>query len=330
MLLAETKVEPKRMKVEKLHAGFGRALAAAQEFVGATAPNPPVGCAVLDAEGDTLAIAAHQKAGAPHAEALAIQKCRDGGVLDRIDTIIVTLEPCNHHGRTGPCTAAILATPARYLWIGVRDPNPHVAGGGAHALRTAGLNVQFWPDDRSAKRLIAPFLKLKTTGLPFVTVKQALDMKGSMVPPPGQTTFTSPAALTFAHQLRKRADAILTGSGTVLCDAPLFTVRHVEDFAGKRRPLVVMDRRRRISDAYYSMAVANGFDVMTGDFLPDVMRDLGTAGVMEVLVEAGPLLTAEILSSGIWDEHVVIQQSSPTDNISVTRNTELKNVLRHH
>lgn len=329
-MLAEMKYDPNSAAVEKLHAGFARALAAAQEYEGATAPNPPVGCVILDDSCNELAVAAHQKAGQLHAEALAIQKCRDAGVVDRIHIIIVTLEPCNHQGRTGPCTAAILATPAKHIWIGARDPNPQVLGGGVGVLQAAGVDVQFWPDAKSALRLIAPFKKLKSTGLPWVTVKQALDINGSMIPAVGQKTFTSPSSLMLAHELRKRADAIITGSGTVRADAPLFTVRHVADFANKRRTLVVMDRRRRISQDYISAATANGFDVVIGDSFLDALRLLGEAGVMEVLVEAGPLLTTEILSSGFWDEHVMIEQSPSTDKITITQNQGFKNVFRHH
>ena len=98
------------------------ALLEAPKFEGATAPNPPVGCVLLDRDGNVLSIAAHQKAGALHAEALAIKQCDDPA---RIHTVVVTLEPCNHTGRTGPCTEAILATPARQVWIGMADPNPH-------------------------------------------------------------------------------------------------------------------------------------------------------------------------------------------------------------
>jgi diaminohydroxyphosphoribosylaminopyrimidine deaminase / 5-amino-6-(5-phosphoribosylamino)uracil reductase len=320
-------------EVEKLHAAFGRALQAAQAFAGATAPNPPVGCVILDVAGHELAVAAHQKAGGLHAEALAIQKCRDAGVVAQIYSIIVTLEPCNHYGRTPPCVAAILTTPARQVWIGAQDPNPHVQGGGAAALRLAGLQVQFWPDAAlvlQAQRLIAPFAKLKSTGVPWVTVKQALNVSGSMFPAVGQKTFTSQASLKLAHKLRKRADAILTGSGTVLADAPLFTVRHVPDFTGKRRKLIVMDRRKRVSQDYISEAAANGLDVVISLSASEALHILGEAGVMEVLVEAGPSLTESVLSSGLWDEHVLIQQAVPQDNITVTQNKEFKNVLRNH
>jgi diaminohydroxyphosphoribosylaminopyrimidine deaminase / 5-amino-6-(5-phosphoribosylamino)uracil reductase len=131
VLRAEVTPNQIEADVGRLQAAFGHALQAAVEFEGATAPNPPVGCVILDADGNELAVAAHRAAGQPHAEALAIQKCREAGLAERIHTLIVTLEPCNHQGRTPPCTSAILATPARQIWIGAQDPNPHVEGGGA-------------------------------------------------------------------------------------------------------------------------------------------------------------------------------------------------------
>ena len=301
---------------------FASALLAAREFEGATAPNPPVGCVVLSREGRVLAVAAHQAAGQPHAEALALEMCRAQGTTSQIHTLIVTLEPCNHHGRTPPCSDAILTTPAREIWIGAADPNSHVKGGGAAHLKAAGLAVHMWdelPDPAArgfadrATRLIAPFAKRVTTGLPWVTVKQALNSQGNMRPEPGQKTFTSPQSLDLAHQLRKRADAILTGSGTVLADWPLLNVRRVPDFPGKRRKLVLMDRRHRIPDSYISDATQRGFDVMQPNSFEEAFAELGKLGLNEVLVEAGPEIADNILASSLWDELVLIKQSKSPD-----------------
>ncbi len=325
-----------KAQVDKLVDAFGDALLSAHEYEGATAPNPPVGCVILDAYGNELAKAAHQKAGQPHAEAWAVAACERAGTLTRIHTIVVTLEPCNHHGRTPPCAMAILKTPAKEVWIGAADPNPHVTGGGAAALRKGGLAVHAWSEisfDLAglAGRLIAPFAKHKCTGLPWVTVKEALNLEGSMIPPPGRKTFTSDSSLRFAHMLRKRADGIITGSGTVLADAPLFNVRHVEDHAGKRRGLVVLDRRARVPQNYMWEATQRGFDVAQGHSIEAALQKLGEEGALEVLVEAGPQLTASILASNVWDEHVIIQQTSGFDKISIIENpNKAKHVLRHH
>ncbi len=310
---------------------FLRAIEAAEVHRGATAPNPPVGCVLLDARGHILAVGAHRRAGEPHAEAEALEVCRRAGTTRHIHTAVVTLEPCNHWGRTPPCAQAITRTPAEAVWIGARDPNPEVAGNGAGRLRAAGLDVH---DLGTASRdsvaagiaaacrgLIAPFAKRASTGRPWITVKQAIDAAGSMIPPPGRKTFTSPAALTFAHGLRKRADAVLTGSGTILADDPHFTVRHVADHPGKRRSLAILDRRGRVPPGYRAEAEARGFLVRPETDLEAALDGLGRDGALEILVEAGPALTASVLDGGLWDEHVVIRQggASGTDEVAVQR-----------
>ncbi len=298
---------------------FRQALQCAAQFSGATSPNPPVGCVLLDRDGNILAKAAHQKAGDLHAEALAVEHCRNSGTLARIHTVLVTLEPCNHTGRTPPCTEAILSTPAQCVWIGARDPNTDVRGNGADRLASSGLNVRFIDqlDDPnaallalSAKRLMAPFAKHRRTGLPWVTVKQAVNRAGNMIPETGQKTFTSQHSLTFAHLLRKRADAIVTGSGTILADQPEFTVRHVPDFEGKTRHLAIMDRRGRVNGNYLTNAHKAGFTARIETSLKDTLMRLGQAGALEVLIEAGPSLLETVLASKIWDEHIRITQAS--------------------
>lgn len=298
---------------------FRQALQSAAQFSGATSPNPPVGCVLLDRDGKILAKAAHQKAGDLHAEALAIAHCQNSGTLARIHTVLVTLEPCNHTGRTPPCTDAILRTPAKTIWIGTRDPNRDVRGNGADRLAASGLNVRFidqldHPDAAilalSAKRLIAPFAKHARTGLPWVTVKQAVNRAGNMIPETGQKTFTSQHSLTFAHLLRKRADAIVTGSGTILADQPEFTVRHVPDFDEKTRHLVIMDRRGRVNDSYLTNAHKAGFTARIETSLEHALQRLGQAGVIEVLIEAGPCFLDTMLASKLWNEHIEITQAT--------------------
>jgi diaminohydroxyphosphoribosylaminopyrimidine deaminase / 5-amino-6-(5-phosphoribosylamino)uracil reductase len=295
------------------------AFAAARQHEGATSPNPPVGCTLLDDKGAVLATAAHLGAGRPHAEALAIAQARAAGVGDRIHTVVVTLEPCNHHGRTPPCTEAILATSASAVIFGIEDPNRAVKGGGMALLAAAGLSVGLYGHgkDEALVRLIAPFAKRITQGLPWVTVKQALSASGSMIPHAGQKTFTSESSLILAHQLRRRADSIFTGSGTVLADNPLFTVRHVEDFPRKRRKLVLFDRRNRIPAQYRSAALARGFEVISATSLEQALREVAAVGGLEVLVEAGPQFTAYVLQSPFWDEHVIISQGAGDDHIEI-------------
>jgi len=298
---------------------MNRAVDAAALFRGATAPNPPVGCTLLDDSGSILAVEAHRRAGGPHAEAAAIAFCRDTGTLDRIRTVVVTLEPCNHWGRTPPCTEAILSTPAASVVIGAADPNSMVAGGGLARLRAAGLAVcdlGDMPDGGAValaarcSDLIAPFAKRAATGRPWVTVKQALDPSGSMIPPPGAKTFTSPAALRYAHALRRRADAVLTGSGTVLADDPDFTVRRVPDHPGRQRQLAILDRRHRVPARYMEAAAERRLVAFTADDLGAALDRLAAAGALEVLVEAGPAVTGSVLDGDAWDEHVLILKSA--------------------
>jgi diaminohydroxyphosphoribosylaminopyrimidine deaminase / 5-amino-6-(5-phosphoribosylamino)uracil reductase len=322
--------------------GFARALAEAKTWRGSTSPNPPVGCAALDAGGNVLALAAHKRTGERHAEALVIEQCRVAGSIGRIDTLLVTLEPCNHTGRTPPCSEAILATPCRAVWIASRDPNPRVAGGGAKRLAAAGLEVQMLRDlahadtatlQREADLLIAPFAKRVTKGMPWITVKQAVDVSGSMIPPTGQKTFTSPSSLKLAHELRKRADAILTGSGTILADNPEFTVRHVPDFAGKQRKLLIADRRVQVPQSYVDVAIARGFDVMRIIDVASALKQAAVDGANEVLIEAGPSITEAVLSSDLWDEHVLIVQQTNAPDCITTRYRTMKDeahVFRNH
>ncbi len=306
---------------DQIAQGFAAALAEARLFEGATAPNPAVGCALLDAGGAILGVAAHH--GLPHAEARAIADARAAGVVGQIDTVIVTLEPCDHWGRTGPCTEAILGTPARSVWYGVADPNPQAAGG-AVRLAQAGLTVRALaaldhPNagrlQHEAQRLAAPFVTRVTQGRPFVTVKQALNRSGTMIPPAGQKTFTGPAALRLAHELRRRADAIVTGSGTILADAPEFTVRHVVDFAGKSRVLCILDRRGRVDAAYVASAEARGFRVMIAQDFETALQDLARSGCNEVLIEAGPSVLQSVETLDLWDEWVTISKADDQINI---------------
>lgn len=309
-----------------LAASFRHALRLAGEQVGATAPNPTVGCVLLDAAGQVLTAAAHLGAGQPHAEARAIHLAREAGLVDKIATAIVTLEPCNHQGRTGPCTEAILTTPAQEVWYALPDPNPE-ASGGADRLRRAGLTVMCLTDldhpDRAdllaeATRLLAPFAARVQLGRPYVTVKQAVDADGSMIPPQGRKTFAGPEALTLAHTLRRRADAILTGSGTVLADRAEFTVRHVPDIPGKSRILAILDRRGRVDAGYLAEARQRGFRPLIVTDLAAALRDLAAIGCNEVLIEAGPAVLDSVRATGLWDEWVLIEKGAATQSDRIT------------
>ena len=296
-------------------AGFDAARDAALAYLGNTAPNPPVGCAILDQHGAILAVGGHEKAGAPHAEAMALSRLRESGRSAEARRLLVTLEPCNHQGRTGPCTEAILASPVREVWIGCSDPNPRVTGHGAARLAEAGLSVRTLPAGRlrrDCEALILPFRSWASRRRPWITVKQALDATGGMIPPPGARTFTSAASLHLAHRLRRATDAIVTGTGTILSDLPSLTVRHLADHPGRRRVLAIVGGSALPED-YLAAAAARGFDVRrvpSPDALPAL---LGAAGVLWAMVEAGPSLLRSLRDAGLWDDQLTIRRAASAD-----------------
>ncbi len=294
------------------------ALNAAEQFVGATAPNPPVGAIALDKNGKVLLGAAHMRAGTAHAEAKLLELAGKLGKLASIHTLVVTLEPCNHQGRTPACTEAILKHKnIKRVVFGCKDPNPKVAGNGEKRLRDAGIEVIPGVLENECRFLIRAFAKHSRTGHPYVTLKGAFTSEGSMIPPAGQKTFTSKASLVLAHELRKRSDALWTGSGTVLADNPEFTVRWLPDHPEKERYLVLSDRRRQVGPEWLAKAERNGFKIHFAESLEEGLDFLGKNGVLEVLVEAGPTLRHEWLESGLWDETVVIIQGKNNDDDQV-------------
>ncbi|GAB6855235.1 bifunctional diaminohydroxyphosphoribosylaminopyrimidine deaminase/5-amino-6-(5-phosphoribosylamino)uracil reductase RibD [Asaia astilbis] len=304
--------------ISAVRRGFDAALKEASVYLGATSPNPAVGCTLLDRDGAILVSEAHHRTGTRHAEALALHRAREIGVLDRAVTALVTLEPCNHVGRTPPCSEALRDSPVSTVWVGMRDPNP-VAGGGIARLRQMPEGrevflVEECPDlaetHRACQALLAPFATRISKQRPWITVKQACDAKGSMIPPEGKTTFTSQNSLEIAHRLRRASDAIITGIGTVLADRPRFTVRHVADHEDRApRLLVVCDRQNRLPDSWREMMIGSGYRVIVSRDLAEIPSLLGDHGVNWAMVEAGPALLDEIADQGLWDDWLTIRTS---------------------
>lgn len=293
------------------------AINAAEQFLGATAPNPPVGAIALDKNGEVLLGAGHQGAGFPHAEAKVLDLAAKLGKIKEIYTLVITLEPCNHQGRTPACTEGILKHKnIRRVVFGCKDPNPKVKGGGAARLKDAGIEVIEGVLEQECKFLARGFFQLSQHKKPWVILKQAIDEKGSMLPPPGQKTFTSSASLFYAHELRKKSDAIWTGSGTILADDPEFTVRLLPDHPGKKRHLLISDRRRRVPEAWLKKATANGFLPFFPSTFEEGLNYLGEKGALQVLVEAGPELHNAWQMSGLWNESVVIKKDKE-DSIDI-------------
>lgn len=212
---------------------MARALALAARGRGRTAPNPMVGCVIVRA-GHVVGEGWHRRAGEAHAEVVALA---DAGERARGADVYVTLEPCHHTGRTGPCTAALRAAGVRRVFVAEGDPDVRVAGRGLRHLRRAGLQVHCGLLAAEARRLNAAYHRVKTTGLPYLVAKVAQSLDGCVATRTGASRWiTGPSARAAGHRLRDRVDAILVGRGTVLADDPALTCR----LPGGRDPVRVV------------------------------------------------------------------------------------------
>ena len=201
---------------------MARALALAERGRGLVEPNPLVGAVVVRA-GAAVGEGWHERFGGPHAEVLALARA---GEASRGATLYVTLEPCCHHGKTPPCTGAVLRAGVRRVVAAMADPFPEVAGRGLEALRTAGVEVEVGVREAEARELNAPYLKLLGTGQPYVHAKWAMTLDGKIATRAGHSKWISgEASRARAHALRGRVDAVVVGAGTVRADDPLLTAR---------------------------------------------------------------------------------------------------------
>ncbi len=206
---------------------MARALQLAALAEGRTSPNPLVGAVVLDAEGQLVGEGFHARAGGPHAEVGALDQA---GERARGGTLVVTLEPCCHHGRTPPCSEAVLAAGIARVVLAMADPNPQVAGGGIARLREAGLEVIEGVMEAEARRLNHAFLHRVSSGRPLGILKWAMSLDGRTALPNGVSQWISgPGARDWVHRLRARCDAVIVGGGTVRADDPLLTSRGQRD-----------------------------------------------------------------------------------------------------
>ena len=219
-----------------------RALELALQAEGNTSPNPMVGCVIVDAEGNIVGEGYHHKAGEPHAEVNALAEAKQ---MAQGATAYVTLEPCAHYGRTGPCCVALARAGIGKVVVACLDPNPKVAGQGLEYLRLQGIEVVTGVCEKEAKRLNERFFTWITKQRPFITLKYAMTLDGKIATATGDSKWiTGEEARTFAHRLRKQHDAVLVGIGTVLEDDPELTTRLVR---GKNPVRVVLDSSLKIS-----------------------------------------------------------------------------------
>ena len=306
-----------------------RALELAREGTALTHPNPMVGAVVVK-DGEALGRGYHRYDERDHAEIVAL---REAGERARGATLYVTLEPCCHTGRTGPCTKAIIASGVRRVVAAMEDPNPEVAGQGFAELRTAGLHVAEGIGEDEAMRLNEDFACWIKTRLPFVTLKAALTLDGQIAMKPGhETAITGGVAREAVQQMRHAADAVLTGIGTVLADDPLLTDR---TGLPRRRKLlrVVVDSKLRMtpkakivqsaqddvvvftaqaSNSGQSRAIEQaGVEVISVPAqkghveLREVLRELGRRQMLNLMIEAGAELNGAAIGEGIVDKMVL-------------------------
>jgi diaminohydroxyphosphoribosylaminopyrimidine deaminase/5-amino-6-(5-phosphoribosylamino)uracil reductase len=264
-----------------------------------TSPNPRVGCVILDAAGAPIAEGFHRGAGLPHAEVEALVAA---GAAARGATAVVTLEPCNHTGRTGPCTQALLAAGIARVVIGRRDPNP-AAAGGADALRVAGVTVAFIEDEPVVADLNRLWETAVRLGRPAVIWKTAATLDGRIAAADGTSRWiTGPEARREVHALRARVDAVMVGTGTALADDPRLTVR--TESRDDEQPLRVVVGSRPLPDSARLLdGEARTLQIRDAD-PAQVLHRLWQADVRSVLLEGGPRLASAFLAADLVDEIV--------------------------
>ncbi len=309
---------------------MNQALGLAAQALFLSNPNPRVGCVITTANGDLLGQGQTQRAGGPHAEIVAMRDAEAHGHSLQGATAYVTLEPCSHHGRTGPCCDALIAAGIKKVVASIADPNPLVSGQGFARLRAAGIEVEVGPGAEESRELNIGFFSRMVRKTPWVRMKVAASLDGKTALDNGKSQWiTSDAARTDGHAWRARACAVLTGIGTVLEDNPRLDVRLVDT---PRQPhLVVVDSRLETpldahlfiagralyiyaaekNDAKKSALEARGATVV---YLPGhggkvdlaaMLRDLAQREVNEVHVEAGHKLNGSLIREGLVDEFLV-------------------------
>jgi len=266
-----------------------------------TGGNPRVGCVLLDADGDVVAEGWHRGAGTPHAEVDALSKPG----AERAVTAVVTLEPCAHVGRTGPCAEALVRAGIERVVYAVDDPGA-ASSGGAARLRAAGVEVVSGVLADEAEELIGPWLAAARRRRPWVTVKWASSLDGRAAAADGSSRWiTGPEARRDGHRLRAESDAIVTGTGTVLADDPALTARGQDGELLPHQPIpVVVGSRPVPADAALRRHPA-GLIEAGERALEDVLDELWQRGMARVLVEAGPKLTSAVARAGFADEFAV-------------------------
>lgn len=301
-----------------------RALEVAERGRGKVSPNPLVGC-VLVKNGEVIAEGWHDHLGGLHAEQMAIHDAESKGHSSNGATAYVTLEPCNHFGRTPPCTEALMWAGVKEVIVAHYDPNPTVRGQGIQVLQEAGILVRQGLLEAEAAVQMRPFLHWCQHRRPVVTVKMAVDANGSVDDRSlNAQRFTSEECLDHVHALRKECDAVLVGVETVVRDNPQLTVRRVET---ERQPLrIIIDPNQRTPKEALLLNDEHETLVMGKDFtsLPALLNLLADKEIQRVMVEGGPTTVSSFLDQGLVDEFYlihseVVHQKPVASNIDVER-----------
>jgi diaminohydroxyphosphoribosylaminopyrimidine deaminase / 5-amino-6-(5-phosphoribosylamino)uracil reductase len=311
----------------KYEAYMHMALELAANGAGYVSPNPMVGAVVVK-DGRVVGRGYHQAVGGPHAEVNAID---DAGDKAQGATIFVTLEPCNHHGRTPPCTQKIIEAGIRQAVVAMADPNPHVAGGGNAYLKSRGIDVSCGVCEAEAAELNESFIKYIRSRHPFVVLKMAATLDGRIATRTGDARWvTGPRARAFVHQLRHDMDAIMVGVGTVLADDPELTTR-LEKGRGVDPVRIVLDTHLNVSPEIRMLNLSSNSETLIvcgpdasaqkktlleekgagvlevplkdGHIdLKILMERLGARGITSLLVEGGAHVAGSALKAGVVDK----------------------------
>lgn len=309
---------------------MARAIELAKRGVNTTHPNPNVGCVIVK-DGEVIAEGWHERAGGPHAEAMALRALVAGPGLAAANgaTVYVTLEPCSHYGRTPPCADALVSARVGRVVFAMPDPNPKVAGRGAVLLTQAGIKVDVGLMEAEAEELNLGFLKRMRKGTPYVRVKVGMSLDGRTALANGKSKWiTSDAAREDVQHWRARSSAVLTGIGTVLADDPQLNVRLPE--VSRQPTVVVLDAKARLQPGAKLFSGGGPVVVFTksgplpgvaalrlkgarvevvsgGDQLDlsAMLLKLGELELNDVLVEAGPTLTGALVRAGVADELLI-------------------------
>jgi diaminohydroxyphosphoribosylaminopyrimidine deaminase/5-amino-6-(5-phosphoribosylamino)uracil reductase len=303
-----------------------RALELAREAFGTTSPNPNVGCVIVR-DGVVVGEGYTQPPGGPHAEVVALRAAGDA----KGATMYVTLEPCSHHGRTPPCTDALIAAGVAKVVYAIEDPDSRVAGSGHRALAAAGIEVEVGDGAEESARVLEAYIKHRRTGLPFVVVKYAATLDGRIAASSGDSRWVSgPETLAWAHANRPKLDAILVGASTVVIDDPQLTARPGGVESGRQPLRVVLDSSGRIPatakvlagksrtlvvttqsspEGWRRKIEATGAEILLLDAddeghvpLRPMLEDLGRRGVLLLLVEGGGVVIGSFFDQRLVDK----------------------------